>query len=104
MWRCTHNRHDISNLFLALLFLLLGAVAAEAQSVRINSGRVPAQNAEIVRDPDDVPASVGTRPARVVIVPLTTQEVVATLDPSTGATYRYWTFGGKVPGPMIRVR
>jgi copper-containing nitrite reductase len=104
MWRCTRNRHDISNLFLALLFLLLGAVAAKAQSVRINSGRVPAQNAEIVRDPADVPASVGTRPATVVIVPLTIQELVATLDPSTGATYRYWTFGGKVPGPMIRVR
>ncbi len=26
------------------------------------------------------------------------------LDPSVGTTYRYWTFNGKVPGPMIRVR
>jgi len=25
-------------------------------------------------------------------------------DPSAGTTYRYWTFNGKVPGPMIRVR
>jgi len=29
---------------------------------------------------------------------------VGTLDPSAGTTYRYWTFNGKVPGPMIRVR
>ena len=26
------------------------------------------------------------------------------LDPASGTTYRYWTFNGKVPGPMIRVR
>ena len=29
---------------------------------------------------------------------------MGTLDPSAGTTYRYWTFNGKVPGPMIRVR
>jgi nitrite reductase (NO-forming) len=26
------------------------------------------------------------------------------LDASSGTDYRYWTFNGKVPGPMIRVR
>ena len=26
------------------------------------------------------------------------------LDPASGTTYHYWTFNGKVPGPMIRVR
>ena len=31
-------------------------------------------------------------------------EVVGQLDPASGTTYRYWTFAGKVPGPMIRVR
>ena len=35
---------------------------------------------------------------------LTAQEVVGQLDPTSDTTYRYWTFNGKVPGPMIRVR
>jgi nitrite reductase (NO-forming) len=30
--------------------------------------------------------------------------IVETLDASAGTTYRYWTFNGKAPGPMIRVR
>ncbi len=44
------------------------------------------------------------RKPSVVQVTLTAEEVVGTLDPSAGTTYRYWTFNGKVPGPMIRVR
>jgi nitrite reductase (NO-forming) len=37
-----------------------------------------------------------------VRVDLETVEVTGRLD--GGATYRYWTFNGKVPGPFIRVR
>ncbi len=36
------------------------------------------------------------------MVHLTTKEVTGYLD--DGTTYRYWTFGGTVPGPMIRAR
>jgi copper-containing nitrite reductase len=59
---------------------------------------------DIVRDPAEVPATVGSRPAGVVKIDLTAMEVVGTLDPASGTTYRYWTFNGKVPGPMLRVR
>jgi len=59
---------------------------------------------DIVRDPADVPPTVGNRKPSVVQVTLTAEEVVGTLDPAAGTTYRYWTFNGKVPGPMIRVR
>ncbi|HET7871006.1 MAG TPA: copper-containing nitrite reductase, partial [Terriglobales bacterium] len=59
---------------------------------------------DIVRDPSDVPPSVGNRQPGAVHITLTAEEVVGTLDPSAGTTYRYWTFNGKVPGPMIRVR
>jgi len=88
MWR-----HKIEFLLLALL--LHGASAALAGNAVIP---------EIARDPADVPASVGNRPATLVRVPLVAKEVVGTLDPLAGATYRYWTFNGKVPAPMIRVR
>lgn len=60
--------------------------------------------ADIARDPADLPPPVGDRPPQLVKVTLTVKELQGTLDPQTGATYTYWTFDGKVPGPMIRVR
>ncbi len=57
---------------------------------------------DIVRDPGDLPAPVGDRGPRRVKVSLDTIEVTGQL--SSGATYHYWTFNGKVPGPFVRVR
>lgn len=57
---------------------------------------------DIVRAPTDLPAPIGIRGPRRVKVNLTTLEVTGQL--SDGATYRYWTFNGKVPGPFVRVR
>jgi len=56
----------------------------------------------IVRSPVDLPAPVGNRAATTVRVDLTAQEVNGTL--ADGTTYHYFTFDGKVPGPMLRVR
>ena len=60
--------------------------------------------ADIARDPSDLPPPVGNRGPAVVKVTLTSKELVGALDPSSGTTYRYWTFNGKVPAPFIRVR
>lgn len=59
---------------------------------------------DIVRDPSDVPPPISYKAPALVRVTLTAQEVMGTLDPETNSTYRYWTFNGKVPGPMVRVR
>lgn len=75
-------------------------MAGMAASSTQNSGPV----VDIVRDPAQVPPSVGDRPATTVKVELVAKEVVGVLDPASGTTYRYWTFNGKVPGPMLRVR
>lgn len=40
--------------------------------------------------------------AAVVPVEIETREVTATM--ADGVVYTYWTFGGTVPGPMVRVR
>lgn len=56
----------------------------------------------IVRDPSDLPRPIGARGPQRVKVDLETVEVTGTL--ADGATYRYWTFNQKVPGPFIRVR
>ncbi|HEY3116286.1 MAG TPA: copper-containing nitrite reductase [Chloroflexota bacterium] len=50
----------------------------------------------------DVAAPPLTAEEAVVPVQIDMKETVATLD--DGVEYRFWTFGGTVPGPMIRVR
>jgi nitrite reductase (NO-forming) len=57
---------------------------------------------DITRDPTDLPAPVGDRGPATVNVELETIEVMGQL--ADGTTFKYWTFDGLVPGPMIRVR
>jgi nitrite reductase (NO-forming) len=58
--------------------------------------------ADISQAPTDVPPSVGTRGPQTVRVDLVAVELEARL--AEGTTFGYWTFNGKVPGPMLRVR
>jgi len=52
--------------------------------------------------PPNVPASVGNRPAKKLIVNMEILEEEGTM--TDGTTYIYWTFGGSVPGSFIRTR
>ena len=56
----------------------------------------------IVRDPTDLPPPIAARGPQRLKVELETVEVTGQL--ADGATYRYWTFNNKVPGPFVRVR
>jgi nitrite reductase (NO-forming) len=56
----------------------------------------------IVRNPADLPAPLGDRGPETVRVDLSAVEVNGVL--ADGTTFRYMTFNGQVPGPMIRVR
>jgi nitrite reductase (NO-forming) len=58
--------------------------------------------ADISQKPTDVPAPIGKRGPQTVRVDLVTVELEARL--AEGTTFGYWTFNGKVPGPMLRVR
>ncbi len=58
--------------------------------------------ASIVRDPTDLPPPIGDRAPQTLKVTIEAVEVEGRL--ADGSTYTYWTFGGKVPGPFIRVR
>lgn len=62
----------------------------------------PVEAASISRSGSAVPDPVGARAPTTVQVELTTEEVEGQL--ADGTAYSYWTFGGTVPGPMIRVR
>lgn len=88
---------------LIFAFVMTGSSGLWAQAT-ISNAKNPAPTVDIVRDPADVPPPIGSRPPATVHVTLTAEEVVGQLDPVSGTTYRYWTFNGKVPGPMIRVR
>jgi nitrite reductase (NO-forming) len=64
----------------------------------------PLQGEEIatLTAPPDVPPPIERSYATKVIVKLEVQEKVMRLD--DGVEYRFWTFGGTVPGRFIRVR
>jgi nitrite reductase (NO-forming) len=58
--------------------------------------------ADISRDPTDLPPPLGKRNPQTVRIDLLSAEVEGRL--AEGTTFGYWTFNGKVPGPFIRVR
>ncbi|MCC6975383.1 MAG: nitrite reductase, copper-containing [Anaerolineae bacterium] len=69
----------------------------------VNEPAPAASNAvSIVRNPADVPPPVGNRPPMTLRVDMSTVEVTGIL--ADGTTFNYFTFDGKVPGPMLRVR
>lgn len=63
--------------------------------------KMPIEEATLTYAPNVPPAIKRDHPARVQ-VKMTTIEKVARL--ADGVEYTFWTFGGAVPGPMIRVR
>ena len=58
--------------------------------------------AVISREATDLPPPIGARPPQTVRVDLIGVELEGRL--ADGATFGYWTFNGKVPGPFLRVR
>jgi nitrite reductase (NO-forming) len=56
----------------------------------------------IIRYPWDVPPGVGAREAAFLRIDMHSSEVSGLLDVST--SFPYLTFGGRVPGPFLRVR
>lgn len=58
--------------------------------------------ADISREPTDLPPPLEKRPPQTVRVDLAASEAEGRL--AEGTTFGFWTFNGKVPGPFIRVR
>jgi nitrite reductase (NO-forming) len=79
-------------------------MATDQQQVAATPTVAPAapDAVSIIRNPADVPPPVGDRGPQNVRVDMVAKEVNGIL--ADGTTYRYMTFDGKVPGPMLRVR
>ena len=77
--------------------------AAEKSSAAANMAAHAAANAvSIVRHPTDLPAPITARTPQHHVVEMTAVEVDGQL--ADGTTFRYMTFNGQVPGPMLRLR
>jgi len=58
--------------------------------------------ADIARDPNEIPPPIDRSTTTVVTANITAKEVISEVAP--GVYQNFWTFGGKVPGPFLRVR
>ncbi|MEY4747727.1 MAG: hypothetical protein RLZZ416_776 [Candidatus Parcubacteria bacterium] len=57
---------------------------------------------DIARDPNDIPPPITRTEPETVHIDITAKEVISEMAP--GVFINYWTFGGRVPGPFLRVR
>ncbi|MGE0120285.1 MAG: copper-containing nitrite reductase [Dongiaceae bacterium] len=100
--RSSHLKATVSTVVLAAsLALGVSLTPASAHDVGHAHQQMPGV-ADIVRAPTDLPSPIGVRAPQRLQVNLETVELTGQLD--EGASYRYWTFNGRVPGPFVRVR
>ena len=81
----------------AILALVAGTVAAQRRGEPVR-GEVKA----VLLAPPRVPPAIQRSEPATVLIELETTEQKGTL--ASGVHYTFWTFGGTVPGPMLRVR
>ena len=100
-----------SNLILSIQALLLSGIIFLGSCVQKENTEniIKAENIQIKGEmkadltaPPFVPASVGDRTAKKLIVDMEILEEVGEM--TNGVSYVYWTFGGSVPGSFIRTR
>src|SRR5262250_875814 len=87
----------------AVVGLLAGGAVVWQSQARAKGGEAALPEVKaILASAPQVPPPVDRAGNARVIVPLETTEVKGTL--ADGVQFTFWTFGGTVPGPMIRVR
>jgi nitrite reductase (NO-forming) len=88
--------------------LISSAVPTSASNEHVTMGgpvvvdNPPLTGADVVRDPTDLPAPLAIREPETIRIDLEAVEIEGQL--ADGATFFYWTFNGKVPGPFFRIR
>ena len=96
------NNGKAAGLALGCASAALFAASPALAEVHAHQATESAAVADIVRSPGDLPAPLAVRGSQTVKVDLETVELTGQLD--EGATFKYWTFNGQVPGPFVRVR
>jgi nitrite reductase (NO-forming) len=91
----------VSLKYISLIFLMAISTTTFAKSKFEDPSHFPEVTAILTHAPKAAPPTNRKKPARVK-VDLETKEVTMRL--ADGVEYNFWTFGGSVPGPMIRIR
>lgn len=98
----------------ALVFAIAIFVSGRQMAGRVNERMELLSDRELTLDPadknavrisrqtHDVPDPIGTRGPMDLEIDLEAKELIGTL--ADGVTTEYWTFGGTVPGPLLRIR
>ncbi len=89
---------------LSLGLLAFGSSASWAADVAATAPVSVAGAVDIHQDPTAVGTPVGKREPTTLKMYLETVELEGILDPAKKTTFTYWTYNGKVPGPMLRAR
>ncbi|WP_274571386.1 copper-containing nitrite reductase [Neisseria leonii] len=79
----------------------VAVAASSAPAASAPQGELPVMDAVLTQAPDVPPAIDRDYPAKVVVKIEVVEKVMEMAD---GVEYKYWTFGGDVPGQFIRVR
>lgn len=74
---------------------------AESEAAADEGGASP-DAVRVAKDPADIPGPITRTEPEHVVVELETVELDGWIDEET--SFRFWTFNGTVPGPMVRVR
>ncbi|WP_047788910.1 copper-containing nitrite reductase [Tenacibaculum mesophilum] len=93
------------SMVLAAMFLMASCKNEKSESITMKSASDIAVKGTIEAEltaPPYVPASVGNRSAKKLLVNMEILEKEGTM--TDGVEYVYWTFGGSVPGSFIRTR
>jgi nitrite reductase (NO-forming) len=77
-------------------------VLSVPQTMPLAAAALAVDTVNISKRADDIPSPIARTENKLVEISLETQELVAEIMP--GVTYKYWTYNGTVPGPLLRVR
>jgi len=89
-------------IFIVIIAVIVGAGVVYKVTRDSTPPAKPVTVKDISREANNLPPPITRKENQKVVVELETKEVIAELAP--GVTYEYWTFGGTVPGPFIRVK
>ncbi len=77
------------------------AASAQKAGAQVPQGELPVIEAVLTSAPNVPPPVNRDYPAKVVVKMEVIEKVMSMAD---GVNYKYWTFGGEVPGQFIRIR
>lgn len=82
--------------------LIMSAVVLFSLPVTAGAQEVMEEETAVITYAPEVPPAITRKKPAKVIVKIETRELVSRL--ADGVEYTFWTFGGTVPGPFVRVR